>query len=184
MGAAQSDVEAVPTVAAVTFDRAFPHTLTVRVVPEKPVAIIRQGASAFVVSARGRIVARDTPGKQPDLARIWVPRGAELSPGATVTGDLRSAVTAVTPLAGRRFPSRVTSVRATPEALTLKLRSGLEVRLGDATDVELKLLVARRVIPLLQPGSLYLDVSLPQRVVAGTTLDSQVEVESEGSTSP
>jgi cell division protein FtsQ len=184
MAAAQSDVEAVPTVAAVTFDRAFPHTLAVRVVTEKPVAMIRQGAAAFVVSARGRIVARATPGKQPDLARIWVPRGAELALGATVTGDLRSAVTAVTPLAGRRFPSRVTSVRATPEALTLKLRSGLEVRLGDATDVELKLLVARRVIPLLQPGSLYLDVSLPQRAVAGRTLDSQVEVETEGSMSP
>jgi cell division protein FtsQ len=185
MAAAESAVEAVPAVASATFDRAFPHTLTVRVVPERPVAVIRQGSAAYVVSARGRVVARAEPGKRPELARIWVPHGAAtLAPGGTVTGDLRSAVTAVTPLAGRRFPSRVTSVEATPDALTLRLRSGLEVRLGDATDVELKLLVARRVIPLLRPGSLYLDVSVPERVVAGTTLDSQLEVESSVSTTP
>ena len=185
MSAARSAVESVPTVAAASFDRAFPHTLTVRVVPERPVALIRQGAAAFVVSARGRIVARVERGKRPELARIWTPHGATtLAPGGTVTGDLRSAVTAVTPLAGRRFPSRVTSVQASPEALTLRLRSGLEVRLGDATDIELKLLVARRVIPLLRPGSLYLDVSVPQRAVAGTTLDSQLEVESRVSTAP
>jgi cell division protein FtsQ len=176
LDAAQSAVESVPTVASARFDRAFPHTLTVRVVPERSVALVRQGAAAFVVSARGRIMARLEPGKRPELARIWVPQAASaLAPGATVTGDLRSAVTAVTPLAGRRFPSRVISVQASPEALTLRLRSGLEVRLGDATDVELKLLVARRVIPLLRPGSLYLDVSVPQRAVAGTTLDSQLE---------
>jgi cell division protein FtsQ len=185
MAAARSAVESVPAVASARFDRAFPHTLTVRVVPERPVAVIRQGATAYVVSGRGRIVARVKPGKQPELARIWVPHGAAtLAAGGRVTGDLRSAVTAVTPLAGRRFPSRVTSVQATPEALTLHLRSGLEVRLGDATDIELKLLVARRVIPLLRPGSLYLDVSVPQRVVAGTTLDSKLEVESGVSTTP
>ena len=93
-------------------------------------------------------------------------------------------MTAVSPLAGRRFPSRVVSVQASDEALTLRLRSGLEVRLGDATDVDLKLLVARRVIPLLRPGSLYLDVSVPGarcRLTPGNqaTLDSQVEVEVE-----
>ena len=91
-----------------------------------------------------------------------------------MTAVRRSPAT-VSPLAGRRFPSRVVSVEAGDEALTLRLRSGLEVRLGDATDVALKLLVARRVIPLLRPGSRYLDVSVPERPVAGTTLNSQVE---------
>jgi hypothetical protein len=84
-------------------------------------------------------------------------------------------VRAVSPLAGRRFPSHVISVRTIENALTLRLRSGLEVRLGDATELDLKLVVARRVIPLLQPGARYVDVSVPERPVAGTTLDSQVE---------
>jgi len=176
MGRVRSEVAAVPTVAAVRLDRAFPHTLIVRVVPEQPVAVIRQGARAYVVSARGRVVGSTRPGLLPGLARIWTPHtGAGLRPGETVTGDLRSAVRAVSPLAGRRFPSRVVSVEAGEDALTLHLRSGLEVRLGDTSEVALKLLVARRVIPLLRPGARYLDVSVPERPVAGTTLNSQVE---------
>ena len=98
-------------------------------------------------------------------------------------GELRMAVAAVAPLAGSRFPGRVSSVTATPEALTLRLRSGLEIRLGDAVDVPLKLAVAARVIPLLEAGTAYLDVAVPERPVAGT-LNSQVEVEGSASTTP
>ena len=185
LAAVESDVESVPSVASAKFDRAFPHTLSVRVVPERPVAVIRQGARAYVVSARGRIVVGVRPGTRPQLARIWVARGsATLSLGALVTGDLRTAVRAVSPLAGRRFPSRVASVRSTDDALALRLRSGLEIRLGDAAAVALKLAVARRLIPLLQPGSRYLDVSVPERPVAGTDPDPQVEVYGSTSTLP
>ena len=46
----------------------------------------------------------------------------------------------------------------------------------------MKLAVAARVLPLLPPGSAYLDVSVPDRPVAGSSLDSQVEVESSAST--
>ncbi len=80
------------------------------------------------------------------------------------------------PLVGSRFPGRVTSVTATADALTLRLRSGLELRLGDPLDVALKLAVAARVIPLLDDGTAYLDVAVPERPVAGT-LNSQVEVD-------
>ena len=161
-------VVALPTIAAARFDRAFPHTLAVTVVAERPVAVIRQGADAFVVSARGRIIRRAERGALPSLARIWVRRTVGvLALGTTVTDDVRMAVTAVSPLAGRRFPSRVVSVSAQQDELTLRLRSGLEIRLGDATDIDLKLLVARRVIPRLQPGSRYLDVSVPDRPVGG-----------------
>ena len=84
---------------------------------------------------------------------------------------------AVAPLAGIRFPGRVVSV-ATTEELTLRLSSGLELRMGDVRDVDLKLAVAGRVLPLLPQGTGYLDVSVPHRPVAGPpTLDSQVEPE-------
>jgi cell division protein FtsQ len=182
LDAAQVDVLALPTVAAVSFDRAYPHSLRVTVVPERPVAVLRQGAESYVVSERGRIIARADRGAKPDLARIWVARGETLAPGATVEGDLRTAVGAVAPLAGTRFPSRVVSV-ATTGGLTLRLRSGLELRLGDPSDVPLKLAVARRILHLLPAGAVYVDISVPDRPVAGTTtLESQVEVETSGST--
>ena len=128
------------------------------------------------------MVARVDRKAKPDLARIWIGKDVHLDPGSFVDGDLGTAVRAVAPLAGVRFPSRVVSV-TTRDGLTLRLRSGLELRLGDARDVEVKLLVAARVLPLLPSGSGYLDVSVPDRPVAGSTsLDSQVEVESSAST--
>jgi cell division protein FtsQ len=178
LDAVRIDVTALPTVAAVTFDRAYPHTLRVTVVPERPVAVVRQGASAFVVSERGRVIARVARARRPELARIWVEHDVPLEPGAIVDGDLRVAVDAVAPLAGAPFPGRVVSVVTEREQLTLRLRSGVELRLGEPRNVDLKLAVAARVLPLLPVGSGYLDLSVPDRPVAGPpSLDPQVEVE-------
>jgi hypothetical protein len=52
--------------------------------------------------------------------------------------------------------------------LVFHLRSGLELLLGDASDVRLKAAVATRVLPLLPLGSTFLDVSIPGRPVSGT----------------
>lgn len=176
-------VEALPTVASASFDRAYPHTLRVVVVPEKPVAVVRQGADSYIVAESGRVIATAERRDRPALARIWVNRTVTLQVGAPTEGDLRTAVAAVAPLAGSRFPGRVGSVTATADMLTLRLRSGLEIRLGDGVDVPLKLAVAARVIPLLDPDTRYLDVSVPERPVAGS-LNSQVEVYGSPSTTP
>ena len=176
--AARADVLALSTVAGVSFDRAFPHTLRVTVDPERPVAVARQGADAYVLSERGRVIARVDRHAKPGLARMWVAKDVTLEKGAIVDGDLRVAVEAVTPLAGTHFPGRVVSLTTANDQLTLRLWTGLELRLGDIRDVNLKLAVAARVIPQLPDGAGYLDVSVPDRPVAGAaSLDSQVEVE-------
>ena len=57
----------------------------------------------------------------------------------------------------------------TDKELTLVLHSGLEVRLGDAGDLRLKLAVARRLL-LIQGAETvasYVDVSVPERPVMG-----------------
>ena len=68
-------------------------------------------------------------------------------------------------------PDELTSCSAWPE-----------VRLGDASDLALKLAVARRILPALAGVGGYLDVSVPERPVAGQDLNSQVEVETIPST--
>lgn len=181
--AAQQTVQALPTVAGVRFDRAFPHTLRVVVVPERAVAVVRQGATSYLVAESGRVMATAERRDRPALARIWIKRDVQLQVGARAEGDLLGAVTAVAPLAGSRFPGRVSSVTATSTTLTLRLRSGLELRLGDPVAVALKLAVAARVIPLLTSDATYLDVAVPERPVSGT-LNSQVEPEATTSTQP
>jgi cell division septal protein FtsQ len=173
-------------VQSAAIDRAFPNELHVVVVPERAVALVRQGAASAVVSARGRVMRRIDADRvaRSELPRIWVPKSVDLTPGRIADGELAVAVRAVTPLATGGFPARVASVRATSGELTLRLRSGLEVRLGDVSDADLKLAVAARVLPLLADETRSLDVSVPERPVSSTTLDSQVEVESSVSTLP
>jgi hypothetical protein len=65
-------------------------------------------------------------------------------------------------------------VRTEEAGLILVLPDGVELRFGEPTDLRLKLAVARRALPFVGPGS-YLDVSVPQRPVSGSTLNSKVE---------
>jgi cell division protein FtsQ len=170
-------VERIPTVRAASFDRAFPHGLSVALVAERPVAVIRQGPSSWLVSERGRIMSEVRRDQRAGLPRIWVPRAVQLERGVLAERELMTAVAAVAPLAAARFPARVATVAFTDDDLTLRLRSGLLVRLGEPADVRLKLAVAGRVLPLLDDDTAYLDVSVPERPVSGMTLDSQVEGE-------
>lgn len=164
----QAELAALPVVASVALDRAFPHTLTVHVRPERAVAVIRRGTHSFLLSARGRVMGEIERGAQRSLPRIWTAAGIELSPGQLVDGDLALAARSVRPVHDKLLPSPVASVIAETGSLSFRLRSGLQLRLGDTADLELKLEVARRLIPLLEPGTTYLDVSLPARSVAGS----------------
>ena len=184
LGRLEAELEAVPTVAAASFDRGFPHTLTVAIVPERPVAVVRRGPESWLVAASGRVIAQLERGARAGLPRIWIPRTADIRLGDPVVGDVRRAVRAVAPLVRRPLPARVTAVRSTEEELTLVLRAGFELRLGDDSDRALKLELARRILPALLASGGYLDVSVPERPVASATLDSQVEVEPSTSTVP
>ena len=67
--AIEGSVRALPSVAAASVDRAFPHTLVIRVAPVWPVGVARRGARRL---ARERIGPRDTeiePRAEPGLAQ-------------------------------------------------------------------------------------------------------------------
>jgi cell division septal protein FtsQ len=169
--AVERRIEELPLVLDAQVDRAFPHTLRVVVVPEQPLALVRRGADAWVVSVRGRIVAPAPRAGRPALPRIWVSRSTEITVGAHVPAEGEHALRAVVPLAGTRLLHRVRDVRAGQDELTLVLRSGLELRLGDARRLPLKIAVAEQVVARLarseQGARAYVDLGVPERPVAG-----------------
>jgi cell division protein FtsQ len=166
----------LPDVAAAGYDRNFPHTLRVTVRPEHPVAIARRGPKAWLVAATTRTIAEVPLRTHPELPRIWLAHSGEPQVGASLTD--RFGLRAVRALAFARkmgFRGRVRMVRVRKRDLTFLLGSGLELRLGALQAIPVKLAIAERVVPglLAQGGYLYLDVSVPARPVAGTTLNSQ-----------
>ena len=170
----------LPSVRTATVDRDFPRTLDVHVRPEQAVAVARHGESAWLVAATGRIIRRIGPGASPDLPRIWLsPEIAEPAPGTALVADEGGAPVAALAALPRDFPVTVRAARGTPDDLTLRIGSGLELRLGSAHDLRLKLRVAATVLDSLSRSErealAYLDVSLPARPVGGP--GSQVEAE-------
>lgn len=163
-------VAALPDVRSFTFDRAFPHTLRVVVRREHSALVVRQvpGKTAFLVAASGRVLRLLPHAQLSPLPRLWVRNDVQLTVGARLPEQLRDAASAVAAARTARLPGGVAVVRETAAELTLGLRSGLEVRLGDGGDLRLKLAIARRVLAALGPGITtgYVDVSVPERPVA------------------
>jgi cell division protein FtsQ len=168
---AAAKLSALSEIASARFDRAFPHTLKVRVRLERPVAVLRQGADGWLVSATARVLRRLHP-PYPSLPRIWVPRSADVAVNSTLGGLGAQGVAALAPLRPLKIGAQVRQVRPSEAGLTLVLASGRELRLGNAGDLRLKLAIARQLLPLTGAAR-YVDVSVPERPVAG--YDPQVE---------
>lgn len=171
-GEIEASVRALPSVAGASVDRAFPHTLAVKVAVERPVAVARQRGSAWLVSGSAKVIRPIERGTQRELPRLWLARDVEVAVGATLPAGLVPAARALAALQEARLPRRVKAVRTTGDELTLVLRRGPEIRLGSPVDLRLKLAVAASVFPLLAEGTVYLDVSVPERPVASTYLNS------------
>jgi cell division protein FtsQ len=163
-GAATRRLSNVAEVAETRFDRAFPHTLKVRVRAERPVAVLRRGSDAWLVSSTARVLRR-LQRPYPRLPRIWLPRSADIAINSTLGGLGAQGVAALAPLRPLRVGADVRQVRTGDGELTLLLGSGTEIRLGDSGDLRLKLAIAKHLLPVTI-GARYLDISVPERPVA------------------
>jgi cell division protein FtsQ len=159
-------VDALPSVVSASYDRDFPHTLRITVVPEHPAAVVRRGADSWLVSTRGRVIEGLPATALPHLPRIWLSTRTPVRTGAELTAAGAATAAHAAGLAGA-FAARVGSVTYTNGSLVFHLRTGLELLLGDGGDIKLKVAVASRLLGMLPSGSTYLDVSIPGRPVSG-----------------
>jgi hypothetical protein len=157
----------LPGVRSFRYDRAFPNTLRVVLRPEQPVLVLRSGADAYLVAATGRVIRKLAHPHLSHLPRLWVAHDVQVRVGEPLPATVGAAATALAPLQGAPLPGGVRLVRGGKE-LTLVLGGGLELRLGDHGDLQLKLAIARRILrgtTALPTAGDYLDVSVPERPV-------------------
>ena len=168
-------LEGVPTVHAAHVDRAFPHGLSIEVEPERPLAVFRDGARAWLVAASGRVIEPMDPTARPTLPRVRIDVSRTPALGAQLPGDDAEAALAVLAALPRGFPTRVLYSTVEDEGIVLVLADGPEIRLGEPTMLARKLAAAAAVLRSLPEEERiplgYLDASVLERVVAGT--DSQ-----------
>ena len=156
-----------------TYDRSFPHTLRISISAERPAAVLRSGARAWLISARAKVLA-PLGRPLPKLPRIWI-GPASVPRVGFVPGDAGlTRAAALVARASRAEPvlaRRIATVRWEDSRLTFVLHSGIELRLGSSAHLRLKLAVAKRLLRLLPRSEreriAYLDLSVPSRPVAG-----------------
>jgi cell division protein FtsQ len=170
-------VDALPTVVSASYDRAFPHTLRITVVPEQPAAVLRRGPDSWLVSRRGRVMERLPATAVPRLPRIWISTRTPVRTGGELTAAGAAAAAQAVGLAGP-FTARVDSASKVNGTLVFHLRSGVALLLGDGSDIKLKAAVATRVLAILPAGSTFLDVSSPGRPVSGSGSPPSLAAES------
>ena len=163
-------VESLPIVVSADYDRAFPHTLTIFVEPERPVALVGYRGTRWLVSERGRVMRPAGEGELQAYPRIELS-----SPHAPALGETLDSPSVVVPLRAlarvdRGFPERIRLAALAGGRVTLTLAEKTEIRLGEPVDVEAKLAAAAGVLGALSAEEradlAYLDVSLPERPVA------------------
>ena len=164
--AVEGTLRALPTIAGVSVDRAFPHTLVVKVAPERPVAVVRRGRSSWLVTGAGKVIRPIETGTERSFPRLWLAKGTGIRLGGSVPAGWLPATRALAEAHSVGLGSRVKGIRPQGDELTLVLRRGTEIRLGRPTEVGLKLTVAAKVLALVDSGTSYVDVSVPQRPVA------------------
>ena len=163
-------LEALPSVRSLRIDRAFPHTLRIAVAPERPLAVLRRGPSAWLVSDRGRVMQDLGTSSAAARPRIWIGQGTQVEAGETVESPAVRAALRVLRRVPDEFPGRIRAVRVAEDDLTLVLAGEAELRLGTGDALALKLHAAGRVLRALTPLERrelgYLDVTVPERPVA------------------
>jgi cell division protein FtsQ len=174
--ALQKKLEALPTVRSAHVDRAFPHTLDIAVVPERPVAVLRRGDDAWLVSERGHVIAAVDEDARPGLPRIRPDGESAAAPGAVLEGTESEHALAAVAAMPRAFARRVRVIRTRAGSITLALREGPDLRLGSPDELPLKIAVGAALLRSLSEDESdalgYLDVSVPERPVGGQ--ESQV----------
>ncbi|HUF01972.1 MAG TPA: FtsQ-type POTRA domain-containing protein [Gaiellaceae bacterium] len=170
-GEVEALIRALPTIAGVSIDRSFPHTLVIKVAAERPVAVARVGRTAWLVSGSGKVIREIELGTERTFPRVWLPRDVDVAAGRFLPTEVLPAARALAAVQTVGLRRRAKAVRTNGGQLTVVLRSGPEIRLGDARDVLLKLTVAARVFPALAEGTAYVDVSVPERPVASTSFN-------------
>jgi cell division protein FtsQ len=162
-------VETVPTVHIARVDRDFPHTLRIRITPERPVAVaIAKGRYRSLVASSGRVIRTFAPDeKVPTLPRIW-PRERPVAGEMMHTAPVQAVLDALSARPAG-FRAKIANVQVEPErGIVLNLQGGLDIVLGPPLQLESKLKAAgwvlRRYPTRNERAQLrYADVSAPNR---------------------
>jgi cell division protein FtsQ len=156
-------VSGYPEVKSVKASASFPHSMTITVVEQDPVAVVVAGGHRTVVSGDGTLLPNVTPSSTlPTITMTVVPGGTTLSGAPLQEAELLAD-------APYALLSRITSTTdSSTHGLTVALRSGPQLYFGGSGQLAAKWNSAIAVLAnSSSAGAAYIDVTDPSRPAAG-----------------
>lgn len=162
----------LPYVRSAEVHRGFPDTLEVRLSEYEPVARLRsaEGEDVWLVADDGRILEKARAPRGVNLPLIV--STAEIAPelGTRVTGAVVKALLLVYLVGDEESSGNLPPVRqivvSAAGALALELEGGTEIRVGEPSKLEQKLMVAADIVEQYSRDGVrveYVDVTSPER---------------------
>ena len=164
-----------PAVAGIKVDTQFPHTMLIDVRTRIPVGYL--ASEGVVVAGDGTIL--DTTGKAPEgVPEIKADSkdSSDLVDGKAVTGDALE-ISRVLGAVPAPLADEINSAETNKDVgVSVDIGPGLELRFGDSSSADLKWKAAAAVLadPKFE-GASYLDLSVPDRPVAGGVSETTTE---------
>jgi cell division septal protein FtsQ len=156
-------VAAYPEVKSVKATASFPHSMTITVVEQNPVAVVVAGGHRTVVSGDGTLLPNVTEGSSlPTISMGVAPGGTTLSGAPQQEAELLAD-------APHALLARIASAtESSSHGLTVALRDGPQLYFGESSQLTAKWDSAVAVLAnASSAGAAYIDVSDPARPAAG-----------------
>ena len=151
-------VASLPRVQTAIVDRAFPNTLTIKIVPERAVAVTTTPQGRVVLAASGRVLGPATAGA---MGLPIIASAPSDIPGAGGTVTAPGVVAELALAAARSRTLRFRAIGYGQDGRVGQTAQGVEVRVGDADQLATKLKVARSVLRRAGTTVQYVDVTVP-----------------------
>jgi cell division protein FtsQ len=162
-GGAVDGIEALPYVRSASLEREWPQTVRITVHERTPSTWVDGPSGKALVDREGRVL------EAVDAPPVGMPQllGAKVIPPAGGTIDAVGAARVAGALTGLAAVGTA-SVESTDHGVVVHLLSGPEVRMGDATQIAVKLRASFAVLGACAGKPVeYVDVSVPTNPVAG-----------------
>lgn len=167
LAGARDALAADPAVASATIEREWPRRVVLKVVEERPLALVVHGDVAAVVADGGRVLDAGVPhdGVDPaSLVQVVTDAPVELRAGEWLEGPTNRVLSMIGQMSAG-LAARVDEVRlAATGSVEVQIDGGVVVLVGPPEDVPAKLLAAETVLARVVPECLaVVDVRDPMR---------------------
>ncbi len=159
----EQNIEQISSVASVNLEKSWPNTLKIAIVKRQPVGYIETDRGFALVDEKGFVFSKveDALPGYPSFAGLNTIEFARSISDKTFVNVMREAPSEI--------QNQIIQVKVENSKYSLELTAGINVELGDSSDLKTKLAITWSILQAKKRSDIrYIDVSVPSLPVSGS----------------